>query len=341
MADKMVDIMLVTGDYSKMYLSGFQSSMYYIVLTPNKDYLITDFRYMTAAKDLADIFEVKLVDYNCSVYDILEAYSSQQLGIEESHMTAEMYLKIKDIFNDNICLTKDFITRIRSEKDANEIENIKVAESIGDEAFEYILGELKADVTEFEIANKLEQFMKSKGASKMSFDPIVAFGENSTKNHAVPSDRKLKDGDMILMDFGCIYQGYCSDMTRTVGFGNISDFQKEIYGIVLEAQQAVLDHIKAGLICKEVDEIARKIIIDKGYGEHFGHGLGHGTGLEIHEEPYLNPRTSLELKANQVVTVEPGIYIPDQFGVRIEDMVVVTDSGHINLTHSPKELIII
>ena len=336
-----IDIMLVTGTESKFYLSGFKSTAYFLLLTKEKDYLITDFRYLTAAKDLEDVFSLERISYDRSINDILMPFTNQKIGLEVTKMNVEEYMGVKEIFKDNIVLTKDFITKIRSVKDKEEIENLKKAEAIGDQAFEYILTELKVGVTEIEIANKLEFFMKSKGASKLSFDSIVAFGVNSTKNHAIPSDRKLEDGDFALMDFGCVYNDYCSDMTRTVGIGNISDKQREIYAIVKKAQQKAVDEIKAGLICKNFDAIARDIITNEGYGEFYGHGLGHGVGLEIHEEPYMNPMSESILLDNQVVTIEPGIYIPNEFGVRIEDLIVVKKDGHINLTSSPKELIVV
>ena len=209
----------------------------------------------------------------------------------------------------------------------------------GDEAFSYILNELKPGVTELQIAAKLEYFMRSHGAEGTSFDTIVASGYHSAMPHAVPTEKPLENGDFVTMDFGCRYQGYCSDMTRTVVIGKADPRQKEIYQIVLEAQQAALEGLRPGMTGTEGDRLARDVIEKAGYGEYFGHGLGHSVGLEIHEKPALSTRDETVLLPGMIETVEPGIYIPGFGGVRIEDMVVLTETGIRNLTTSPKELI--
>ena len=233
----------------------------------------------------------------------------------------------------------DVLMKPRQIKTPEEIELLRQAEHIGDLAFEDILGILKPGMTELEVAAELEYSMKKHGAEGFSFDTIAASGKNSSMPHAIPSEKKLENGDFLTMDFGCIYKGYCSDMTRTVCIGKASDEQKKIYNIVLSAQLAVLENLKPGMMCKDVDRIARDYITAQGYGEYFGHGLGHGVGLYIHESPAFNTRDTSIVKAGMIETDEPGIYLPNKFGVRIEDMILITEDGCEPLAHSPKNLI--
>ena len=228
---------------------------------------------------------------------------------------------------------------LRVIKNEEELAWMERAEQIGDEAFSYILGELRPGISELEVAAKLEYFMRSNGAEKVSFDAIVASGLNSAMPHAVPTGKLLEKGDFVTLDFGCKYQGYCSDMTRTVVIGKADSRQKEIYQIVLDAQLAALEGLRPGMTGAEGDRLAREAIEKAGYGEYFGHGLGHSVGLEIHEKPALSMKDQTVLCPGMIETVEPGIYIPGFGGVRIEDMVVLTETGIRNLTSSPKELI--
>ena len=231
------------------------------------------------------------------------------------------------------------VDRLRRIKTPEEIGYMRRAEEIGDEAFEALLPLLKPGMTELEAAAELEYQMKKRGAEGFSFDTIMASGIHSSMPHAIPSGKKLEAGDFITMDFGCTYQGYCSDMTRTVVMGKADEKQKEMYGIVLRAQRAALELIRAGLPGSRVDREAREIIEKAGYGDCFGHGLGHSVGLYIHEEPRLSPSDDTILEPGMIETVEPGIYVPGFGGVRIEDMVAVTEDGCENLTRSPKELL--
>jgi len=245
---------------------------------------------------------------------------------------------------ENLCVDtwvplKGDVDALRQIKSEEELEYLEKAEAIGDLAFEKILTILKPGMTELEVAAELEYQMKKAGAENFSFSTIVASGLNSSMPHAIPGEKKLEEGDFVTMDFGCTYKGYCSDMTRTVVLGKASEKQKEIYNTVLKAQLAALDAIKAGVTGKSVDKVARDIITEAGYGECFGHGLGHSVGLFIHEEPRLSPAGETVLEENMIETVEPGIYVPGFGGVRIEDMVAVTKDGCKNFTHSPKELI--
>ena len=206
-------------------------------------------------------------------------------------------------------------------------------------AFEYILGRIKEGVTEREIALDLEFFMKKQGATALSFDTISASGIRSAMPHGIATDKKIENGDFLTLDFGCVFEGYCSDMTRTVVVGKANDKQKEIYNTVLKAQTTAIDAIKAGMKCSEVDGVARKIITAAGYGENFGHSLGHSVGIEIHENPSFSPKSNAVVQNGNVITVEPGIYIDGFGGVRIEDLIVVQNGKAVNLTSSPKELI--
>lgn len=226
-------------------------------------------------------------------------------------------------------------------KTPEELLIIAKAEAIGDKTFEHLLDYIKVGMTELEIADEVERTMRFLGAEGLSFPTIVVSGVNSNQPHGEPSDRKIQEGDFLTLDIGCVYRGYCSDMTRTVAIGYATDEMKKIYDIVLKAQLAGLEMVKAGVKCFDVDKASRDVIEEAGYGEFYIHGTGHGVGTEVHEPPTLNARSSEVLKENQAVTVEPGIYLPDKFGVRIEDLVIVTEFGYANLTHSPKELIIL
>lgn len=226
-------------------------------------------------------------------------------------------------------------------KTPEELLIIAKAEAIGDKTFEHLLDYIRVGMTELEIADEVERTMRSLGAEGLSFPTIAVSGVNSNQPHGEPSDRKIQEGDFLTLDIGCVYRGYCSDMTRTVAIGYATDEMKKIYDIVLEAQLAGLEMVKAGVKCFDVDKASRDVIEEAGYGEFYIHGTGHGVGTEVHEPPTLNARSSEVLKENQAVTVEPGIYLPDKFGVRIEDLVIVTEFGYANLTHSPKELIIL
>lgn len=235
----------------------------------------------------------------------------------------------------------DSINTCRIVKDDAELARLAKAEAIGDAAFSYILDRIKPGITEAEIALELEFYMKRQGASRLSFDTIAASGPNSSMPHAQVTNRRVEKGDFVTMDFGCVYQGYCSDMTRTVAVGTPTEEMKKVYQIVLDANLRAMDSIREGVRCSEIDAVARDYIRDCGYGAYFGHGLGHGVGLDIHEEPRFSPKCDVITRENMVITDEPGIYLPGRFGVRIEDLVVVKKDGFETLSRSDKKLIIL
>jgi Xaa-Pro aminopeptidase len=339
---KKTEAFLVTKPENKFYISGFSSSNYYILLTESKDYLLTDFRYIEAAKSLSDTFEIVKIDNENTALKFIQEKSFETLGIEYKSVTFDFYNEIKKIAKVAKTIPCDnIIEEIRTIKEAWELDKITQAAEIANQGFIHILDFIKPGVTEKQIAMELEFFLKRNGADALSFDTIIASGKNGALPHAIPSNKEVENGDFVTMDFGVLLDHYCSDMTRTIAVGRVSEKQKEVYNVVLRAQETSLSEVKVGVSTASLDSIARNIINDAGYGEYFGHGLGHGVGLEIHEAPTLNQSSKETIKANMLVTIEPGIYIPEAFGVRIEDLAIVGESDIIILTKVDKKLIII
>ncbi len=337
---------VISSDQNRFYLTEFNSSAGTVVVTENKAVLLIDFRYFEKASKTVKNLEVRLCrKLYPEINDILKKENIENVIIESAYTTIDSFQRIKTNLADFNILDdsrlSDKLTELRQTKNQAEIEFIKKAQKITDDAFSHILNFIKVGVTEREIALELEFFMRRKGSEGVAFDTITVSGKNSSLPHGVPSEKPINNGDFITMDFGAVCSGYCSDMTRTVAVGFASEEQRRIYDTVLKAQAVALKHIKPLTPCNEVDKAARDIITYAGYGEYFGHGLGHSVGIEIHENPACNTRDITPLKSGMIMTVEPGIYLPDKFGVRIEDMVLVTDDGYENLTKSPKELIIL
>ena len=339
--NKEIDALVITDPYNLRYFSGFtgEEACYYI--SKKRCALITDSRYTLWA--MAECAQGEVFTTN-DAYGLVAQYVKEdgvlRMGFEGANLSYVDYNRLVEKTGIKDVVTVDNeLAVLRMVKSKDEIQKIAAAEAIGDDAFEYILGILGVGMTEKDVALELEMFMKRKGADKLSFDVIAASGPNSAKPHAIPSDRKLQKGDFLTMDFGCIYEGYCSDMTRTVVIGTADERQKKIYNIVLDANLAVINGVRAGMTGKAGDAIARKIISEAGYGKNFGHGTGHSVGLYIHEEPRLGMRETRTLLPGMVLTVEPGIYIEGFGGVRIEDVVVIEENGVRNITFSPKELI--
>lgn len=335
---------------NRRYLTGITSSNGMVLVCEEKQVFYTDFRYITmACKDIRPGYEVELLkkSFAATLADALPA-GVKTVYFEDEFLTYREYLAFAEALADRAPLVGDekALSDLRIVKSEDEIEKIMKAQTFTDHAFAHICDFIasnwkKGYLTEQRVATEIDYAMKCAGAANPSFDTIVASGENGSKPHAVPSSRILRAGDLVTMDFGSVYEGYCSDMTRTVALGHVSEKQREVYETVLSAQENALKNLHAGMIGSAVDALARDVISAKGYGEAFGHSLGHGIGLMIHEAPNFAPRFEGVIPANAVLSVEPGIYLPDEFGVRIEDLVVVCDDGCKNITASPKELIIL
>lgn len=331
---------------NRFYFSGFTSSAGALVVTRNNAFLLVDFRYYEKAKKTVNWLNVLLCErLYLQLAEILKKEKVKTVFLETEDISVAKFKTLCESFS-GINLSdqpyiQNIINGLRSVKDNEELKCITKAQEITDKTFNYILGRLEPGRTEKEIALEMEFFMRKNGSEGISFDTIAISGKNTSLPHGVPTDKKIEKGDFFTMDFGAKWGGYCSDMTRTVAIGNITEKQAEVYSTVLKAQEEALENIKANVICKEIDRISRNIIDTAGYKGCFGHGLGHSVGIEIHESPAFNKRDETVLKSGTVITVEPGIYLENEFGVRIEDMVYVTENGIINLTKSPKELIIL
>jgi len=340
-----LDGFLTTAKENRQYLTGFTGTFGWVLVTQRDVYLMTDFRYIEQAQQQAA--GCKLVQFRqyapvVTLRMLMEELEVVTLGIESDRCAMEDYDKLcHQIRPKAIKPLKGFVEEIRRVKDEDEIAMIAKAEAIGDDAFAHVLKLIQPGMTELEIAIELEFQMRRSGASGVSFDTIVASGKRSSMPHGVASTKKVEVGDFITMDYGCVYQGYCSDMTRTIALGKVDEKQETVYNLVRQAQEAALQAIRAGVTGQEIHAVAQNVFQDAGYGPFFGHGLGHSVGLEIHEEPRFSPRVEEEIPENTVISVEPGLYLPRWGGVRIEDLVVVKKDGYINLTHSPKDLIIL
>lgn len=339
-----LDALLVACPYNVRYLTRFSGDTAYLYISSKRRILLTDSRYTTWARTQSHGFEVVEVsngfNYEKAVYEYAKEEQAKTIGFENTKMLYSDVMKFKKALSFAQMVEIDGkLDAMRRIKTKEELAKIKEAERIGDDAFCYIIKNIKKGMTEQETAIKLETFMRRQGAERLSFETIAASGPNSAMPHATPGRRELTDGDFLTLDFGCVFEGYCSDMTRTVVIGKASERQKEIYHTVLLAQENALKIIKAGVTGKEADAAARETIQSAGYGDYFGHGLGHSVGLYIHESPRLSQNDETALQENMTETVEPGIYIPDFGGVRIEDLIVVKQNGYENFTNSSKELL--
>lgn len=340
------DGILVTNYKNQYYLSGFDFMDGYVLVTRKKSYLLTDFRYIEAARTETDPdLEVVLMDQNFHdqiVKQLLRDNGVRKLCFEDDTLPCAAKASYEKGMLSEVELISSHgaIGKMRIHKEPSEIENMIAAQRIAEKAFDHILGYITPERTEVEVALELEFFMRSHGAKSTSFDTIAVSGSASSRPHGVPRNVKLEEG-FLTMDYGALYKGYCSDMTRTVCVGKCTDEMKKVYNTVLEAQLTALDAYALGKTGIELDAVARKVISEAGYGEFFGHGLGHGVGMDIHEAPSVNKKGSVPMEVGHVVTCEPGIYLPGRFGVRIEDMVVFTEEGAKDITKCPKELIVL
>jgi Xaa-Pro aminopeptidase len=345
MKDQGIGASIISTKHNRYYLSGFSGSTALLYIDQEKAVLVTDFRYMEQASKQASEFTV--IEHKKGVFleisRLIKEQAPGRIGFEEeeSYVFFRHLSKVAKENNADLAVIDHLIWDSRQVKSGLEIEAIRSAAAIGDKGFQFMLDTIKPGMSERNIAVELECYMKRQGAQDVSFETIIASGERSSLPHGVASDRILHAGELVVMDFGCIYDGYCSDMTRTIGIGSLSDKQREIYGIVKDAQQKALESTKSGMTSSALDEIARKHIRDLGYGEQFGHSLGHGVGLEIHEAPRIGENDLTVLTEDMIITIEPGIYLDGQFGVRIEDLVCVKDQGYELMNHATKELQII
>ena len=339
---------LITCEANLFYFTGFAGSEGTLIVTRQQSYFLVDSRYSEAAKlKVTNCEAVEFAKYTESIKTILKKHNINRLLLEASHTTLHAAAVIENALDDTgIKLVKDdtldkYITNLRIIKSRDEIEKIEKAQRITEEAYLELLNMVKPGVSEKELALELEFLMRKKGASGVSFDLITITGKKTSMPHGVPSDDVVQSGDFVTFDIGAVYDGYHSDMTRTIAVGQVSDRQREIYNIVLQAQLAGLKAVRAGFKAKDADKAARDVIENAGFGEYYKHSTGHGVGLDIHEQPFVSSRGEKLLSAGMVITVEPGIYLPGEFGVRIEDMVVVEKDGCKNLANISKELIII
>ena len=331
----------INGEPNVAYFTGKKGNDCALYVTQTEAFIITDFRYREMAQELTwlTFWETGL---GHSTVDFINSRPEKTIGVEKDRLQLSMYLTfLEKCASKKIVPLPDIVLDLREVKDEFEIEATKKACAVAMKAFDHMCEYLRPGLTEKQAAAELEHFMKMNGADDLSFDTILITGSKTSYPHGVPGDDVIKKGDFVTMDYGCKVDGYCSDETRTVAIGSATQEMRDVYNIVLEAQLNACNNIKAGITGKEADSLARDIIEKAGYGEFFGHSLGHGTGLEIHESPRYAQTNTAPIKAGTIVSIEPGIYLPKKFGVRIEDLALVTEKGIINFVTAPKELIIL
>jgi Xaa-Pro aminopeptidase len=337
-----VDALLVTNLVNVRYLTGFTGSNGLALVGPDRRLFVTDFRYVEQAAEQVDASFERLR----ASTELLEAIADAlgpgglRLGFEEAHVTVREHARTRELLPDRVELTgtHGLLEDLRAVKEPREVEAMRAAAALADEAFEALIAGGLVGKTERDLAVQLEFDLRRRGAERPSFDAIVAAGPHGALPHASPRDVEVRRGDLVVIDWGAELDGYCSDCTRTVAAGAVTDHGREIYQLVLDAQIKGLHAVAVGATGQAVDAVARNVIENAGHGEHFGHGLGHGVGLEVHEAPRLGQRSEAVLGAGNVVTVEPGVYLPGDLGVRIEDLVLVTDDGPAVLNTLPKDL---
>lgn len=342
------ETILITKNENIFYLTGFKGTAGWLLIHNSKKYLLVDSRYFEQAIKITHKTSVVLVanNYETSLVDLLKSIKVKEITISKNGLYLCDYENIVSAVigsSIKISVNKANIDNIRITKEKEEIKILRDNLNMSEKAMTKTLAFVKEDISERELAAELEYQMRKEGGDKTAFDTILLFGERTSLPHGMPSDRKLKLGDNILMDFGLSREGYKSDITRTFFFGRGNNFEEmsKIYDIVREAHKRGIEAIHSGISGKEADNAAREVIKSNGYGQYFGHSLGHGVGIEIHESPRLSPITDNILEGGAIVTVEPGIYIPDLGGVRIENMVIVTKDGGVSMNDTPTDLIVL
>lgn len=342
-----VDAMLLTNEANRFYASGFRSAGTdgVALVTRERSYYWTDSRYIEAAEEQVADAEVGLATvergYAFLINEASERDGVKTLGFEDEYMTVAELKRYQSKLRPALKPATELLTELRMVKDGAEIEALAAAQRIAERALEEIYNDVRVGVTEKEIAARLTYLMLRCGAEDMSFDPIVASGANGSRPHAVPTEKPIAAGEFVTMDFGCVYRGYCSDMTRTVAVGHVTEEMDKVYHTVLRAQKAGVAAARAGVPGSDVHNAAARVIAEAGYGAYFGHGFGHGVGVEIHEAPRASTTWTKPLPAGAVISAEPGIYLPGRFGVRIEDVIIIREGGCENLHRAPKELLIL
>lgn len=344
LAEKGVDSAIITSLTNRRYFSGFTGSNAVLVISEGKRVLLTDFRYtIQANRQSGAAFEVRQVNRSINAEEIsavLNEMGAKRTAFEDGYLTVREFSMYKELPVELVPMTP-VIDSCRLIKNDEEIALMQKAQSISDAAFAELLTVVRAGMTEKQVANELDYLLRKHGADENSFDTIVGSGPNGALCHAYPGERVLKEGDLVVLDFGSRVDGYCSDMTRTIAIGQPCDELLRIYDIVREAQRRCLEALHPGMSARELDTVARDYITEMGYGDCFGHSLGHGFGLDVHEAPYASARSEDVLLPGTTITVEPGIYVEGLGGVRIEDCCVLTEDGYINFVSSTKDLIIL
>ena len=343
--DEELDAILITDPANRRYLSGFTGSAGVLIISQGRAMLATDFRYYEQVERQAPQFElVKIKDKFVTLLpSLVDELGVCRLGFESKNVTVDMHRDLADALPHGVefVATSDVVEGQRAVKDEDELATLQRAIALADAAYAHIADVMQPGMTEQQVAWELESFMRTHGAHKVAFDIIVAAGANGAMPHARASDRIIQAGEPVVMDLGAVVDGYCSDLTRTVALGDADGRYQEVYEVVLGAQQAAIQGIRPGMTGQEADDIARQVIAEAGYKDAFGHGLGHGVGLVVHEKPGVGRLSDKDvLQPGMVFSLEPGIYLPGEFGVRIEDLVVLREDGPQVLSQAAKKPIL-
>ena len=338
-----LDALLILSGPNRLYATRFPSSAGAVLVTEKESFFFTDSRYIEAARRRIEGAAVEESTRERTVAgmvnDILRGLGAQRLGYEEKETTVAEFERLRGKLHAQMKPASGLLQELRAVKDDWEIRQMTGAQRIAESALTEALNFIRPGRTEREIAAFLQYRMLLGGAEKMSFDPIVVSGPNSSMPHGVPTDRPVGSGEFLTMDFGCVYHGYCSDMTRTVAVGQVSEEMERVYHTVLEAQRAGMELARAGVTGADIHAAGQRVIAGAGYGAYFGHGFGHSLGVEIHESPSAAPGNTLPLPEGTVLSAEPGIYLPGRFGVRIEDVIILRAGGCEDITLAPKALL--